>query len=763
MQAKTLSKSDRDLLWQRRWKARSDLLWLCRNVLGYTTVVDHVHGPMIENLQKFPLPSMEAARQADKCLDNGKWQYDPWCSPYELPNQGRRQLILAARGTYKTSLNTVAHTIQWLLNFPERTIVLIFSTDKKGQDTLKNEIKWHFQYNQKFRELFPDYCPQKRIADFGTAEEIILPNRDALIQRLQKKGGYKPPKEPSIMTLSIDKAGTGYHFDVMKCSDIVETTNIVTVMQRDQVKQRFGLLPSLLVHPTGWIDVEGTIYHPDDLHQKLIEDWLRKEPHERQWNIFIQPIIMRDTKGVKPRFDPLEMQLPWAKDVEGKAVPLWPERFPLALLEKLKNDPVEGGLTYACTPGYGKILMGDWSEKPIKDIEIGETVVGFGPYICPNGLQKQKLKPSIVLDKGSIKATVLELTMGSGRKLYCTEDHLWYTNRSTDKTHPSPFYPAKINRKIVKVYNPPQDVTDWEGDDPIMEIRTVGEDTVYWLKTETGNYVSQGYASKNSQRLLDLNAIEDEFLKPLQVPLSWVKRDAFRSVPIAYHVTTVDMADTTGAKSNSSCISTFALDRAGRTYLHDIRHGRFTPDELIRQIFEVYKLYSPQRITVEKTGFTQGLRPSIQRYEDVNHIYPNWDFRDAPRTTNKATRIINAVGPPLRSGELRIVEPLMGCDHDKITKILEDELRGVTPQSTGSSDDIIDTIAYYFLSREWLGREGLRRGSYDPLAQDRLVKEILEPEPMPESVHQEAFRKMIFSPEGNKDDIFDPFRRATGW
>src|SRR5215831_5412857 len=123
-------------LWQNRWRARTDKLWLANNVLGYDKLCEKIHGPMARKLQQFPLPTLEIARESDKILDNGSFQYTPWMDMYDLKGL-RRLLILHSRGYMKTSLNTITDTIQWLLNYPQMALVILFATDQKGQDTLK--------------------------------------------------------------------------------------------------------------------------------------------------------------------------------------------------------------------------------------------------------------------------------------------------------------------------------------------------------------------------------------------------------------------------------------------------------------------------------------------------------------------------------------------------------------------------------------------------------------------------------------------------
>src|SRR5579864_3004352 len=82
-----------------RWRARTDLGWLCREILDYKDVSNDgqgtahdLHAPLIDRLQKFPQPSKEQFEKND-VLHNGKWVYEPLKPMLELEGN-RRKLFL---------------------------------------------------------------------------------------------------------------------------------------------------------------------------------------------------------------------------------------------------------------------------------------------------------------------------------------------------------------------------------------------------------------------------------------------------------------------------------------------------------------------------------------------------------------------------------------------------------------------------------------------------------------------------------------------
>lgn len=328
--------------WRRnRWRARTDLVWLCNTVLNMPDVSWDVQGPFIEKLQKFPEPaSLEESEKHDH-FTGSKWEYRPLTPLYDLPG-GRRVLILDPRGHLKTSCNIVAHTLQWILNYPDIAVLVVQSTNKKAEDFVF-EVKQHFQVNPGFRALFPEHCPQDKVFDWGTRSEFTTEARS--------KGYIR--KEATVMTASIDKGISGYHYDVMKFTDIVEANNSGTPEQCEAVIRSFVTMENLLVRPDSWIDIEGTLYHHSDLYCQTMERELEKEEHARRWNIHIRSCYKRKRPDGQPQkfiFD--EINLPFEldesvpapkdpkRDPDLRRIPWFPARFPVHELESRRLDPL---------------------------------------------------------------------------------------------------------------------------------------------------------------------------------------------------------------------------------------------------------------------------------------------------------------------------------------------------------------------------------------------------------------------------------------
>src|SRR5215469_9982774 len=296
-----------------RHKARTNLLYLCREVLGYKDVSQEVHGEIIATLQHFK-------GGEDILGEGGLVKYTPAVSCWELEGP-RNQLILFPRGHLKTTIITIAHTIQWIINYPNIRILMSTATGDQVKKML-NEVKGHFQFNPGFRQVFPDYCPPpKKAGEWGSQEEFTVPNRT--VHR----------KEPTVSTCSVGKVIAGAHYEVIKNSDLVDKENVKTPNQIADVISHFGYLNPLLERSElspfhGWTDVEGTRYDFGDLYGRLLS--------AGTWRTLIRPRDAQDS--------------------------VWPARFPLSELKRIeaevgpyifscqyRNKPIppEGGL---CDP-----------------------------------------------------------------------------------------------------------------------------------------------------------------------------------------------------------------------------------------------------------------------------------------------------------------------------------------------------------------------------------------------------------------------------
>jgi intein/homing endonuclease/phage terminase large subunit-like protein len=150
-----------------------------------------------------------------------------------------------------------------------------------------------------------------------------------------------------------------------------------------------------------------------------------------------------------------------------------PLRFPKKVLD---NYRARGAMFY-CTPGFTPILMSDWTEKKIEDVQVGDEVVGYIPSVHKGTGKRGRptkirstVNKSIVLAKTKFHREVVKVTLQSGKEIYCTPDHCWWTRRTDEGSGRKPYLPARVGSRLFPVYDFLQEETpeqqrwlDWLG------------------------------------------------------------------------------------------------------------------------------------------------------------------------------------------------------------------------------------------------------------------------------------------------------------
>jgi hypothetical protein len=286
-----------------QWKAtrqacRTNLYALCK-ILGYKDVQKAVHGELIANLQQFKggidtvevkdIPNLKPGDAAFPNLKAIREAYKPFVPDFwDLEGQ-RKHANFFPRGTLKTTIQTFAHTLQWIINYPDIRILLSTHTDGAAKEMV-NELRKHFTANAMFRYLFPEFVPWGGDEEkFGNQEYFDTPART------------KWTKEHTFSFLTIGSHLSSRHFDVIKHEDLVDAENVKTVDRIASVRQHLGDMEPLLEkheHPVrgemkGWEDLAGTFYDFSDANYALWEaaknEWeARTKDPKRVWSVVMK-------------------------------------------------------------------------------------------------------------------------------------------------------------------------------------------------------------------------------------------------------------------------------------------------------------------------------------------------------------------------------------------------------------------------------------------------------------------------------------------
>jgi predicted phage terminase large subunit-like protein len=750
---------------EKRQRARTDLLFLCNEILGYKDVEAEMHGPVIDKIQKF-------RGGVDKFNSSGQWLYEPACEIWDLEGP-RNQLFLDPRGTLKTSLITQAQTVQWIINFPNVRILIDCAIEKQVNKVITG-IRSHFQFGERFRFFFPEFCPTaKKAADFGNQEGFTTPaRRDHTL------------RETTVSSATVGRKIAGSHYEVIFHSDLVDENNVKTAAQMEEVINHFKYSDPLLDRNPkppgyGWTIIEGTPYDFGDLHELI-----QKEERERiaagqepQWSISVRGGIKED----------------------GTA--LWPKRLPLQELERIRLKL--GDFIYSCFGAGTKILMSDFSDKPIEDIGVGDEVVGYE-------LNQAKLVKTRVLALNSKVAEVVKVQLASGMSFVVTPDHKFWNRRTEERR--SPYSKLHLGSEVSRVYSPSfhsaarewdwlSGILDGEGSctgsitiaqsaehnpevsqeiervltllgfnyktyyrkarpghkgsnlyvigggraekirllqncrlakkwrieqsiwahpkrlseslDRVVKITPLGMATVYNFQTESGNYIAEGIATKNCQYLC--KPVPSSGSLATREQIKFIPRSAINAIlPMLRLHVTVDLHGMEDKASHDYTVITLAgFDRDGRVYVLECYRGHYTPFETIERIFLIYERY-PQLfdIKIEKDAHARVLLPFLRREMGKRQRFPN--IIPIPRsTTISKVQRIRGLQPWFAGGVIKFADDL-GCRLELLEEILK--------FPSYPHDDILDTIA-----DQMQNRDGLAIGDVMPNMPKQVPEEFKHP------------------------------------
>lgn len=176
----------------------------------------------------------------------------PIINALEAPT--KRKLICVPRGTFKSSIASVAYPIWLLINNPDLRILIdseIYTNSKNYLRQIKN-----FMISEQFMMIFGDWR-----TDVWNEGEIIIKPRTKIL------------KDPSILAGGIGTTKVGHHYDVIIGDDYNSPSNSETFEQRKKVIDHYQMNQSIL-EPNGIYVVIGTRYSEGDLIGWILENEL---------------------------------------------------------------------------------------------------------------------------------------------------------------------------------------------------------------------------------------------------------------------------------------------------------------------------------------------------------------------------------------------------------------------------------------------------------------------------------------------------------
>lgn len=173
----------------------------------------------------------------------------------------KRKLICIPRGTFKSSIVSVAFPIWCLMRNPNLRIMLDSELYTNSKNFLR-EIKSHLQ-TAKFIELFGDWT-----TDTWNESEIIIKPRTKIL------------KDPSILAGGIGTTKVGVHVDMIIGDDYNSPQNSATPDSRKKVVDHYQYNTSIL-ELDGTYVVVGTRYAEDDLIGWILRNELGIDSYQK--------------------------------------------------------------------------------------------------------------------------------------------------------------------------------------------------------------------------------------------------------------------------------------------------------------------------------------------------------------------------------------------------------------------------------------------------------------------------------------------------
>lgn len=221
-------------------RGREDLIYLCKDILGYGEIEGGVHGKLVE----------------------------------VLTDDKRRKLILLPRGSFKSTIGTIGFSIYSFLRDPNIRILLDSEVLENSQKFLA-QIKLHLR-QESFVELYGDLISNKYRE---TAREFTVTTRTS-----------KNLKEGTVYATGIGTVNVGQHYDLIIADDLHSEKNVTTKDQIEGVIAHYRLLLSLL-EPNGTMILIGTRWHWGDTYEFLLENEVKDS---KEWEVYIEKAIRKD-------------------------------------------------------------------------------------------------------------------------------------------------------------------------------------------------------------------------------------------------------------------------------------------------------------------------------------------------------------------------------------------------------------------------------------------------------------------------------------
>ncbi len=288
-----------------RLRAKSDLFFLSRGVLGYELMSPRLHGHL--------------------------------CSWLEATRRVQYRILLLPRGHYKSTTKTITESVQmalpndngiieaWPYSLGPSIKLLLSHENKESASRFLYEIAQAFLQNPLLMALFPECVPSKIAGQRINKWELELP---------------RPTwsKEPTFDTIGAGGAAQGRHYHHIVMDDIIgeAARDSATVMKT--TLQWFDNVNSLLtrIKMDGW-DLVGT-------------RWSWKDIYSHAMDVYGVDKSRSVIRCMEDRDVPEGVACAYLRGNIESGVPIFPEEFDMEFFTRMRKNPKVYAAQYANNP-----------------------------------------------------------------------------------------------------------------------------------------------------------------------------------------------------------------------------------------------------------------------------------------------------------------------------------------------------------------------------------------------------------------------------
>jgi hypothetical protein len=182
----------------------------------------------------------------------------------------------AARGHFKTTLQ-IADIVQDLLIDPKATHLWVHNTLSQAAKAAE-EAAWHFQYNDKIREFWPEHCAPKGKKFYRSPAQDGTASFN-LVSRLKDRSA-----QPSFTACSIEKDVTGMHISgSVRMDDLISADTIKETGGLGKVSDYWSHTVIPVMDPGCKARNTGTRWDAADLYGKWI--------NSKRWQSLVRAVL----------------------------------------------------------------------------------------------------------------------------------------------------------------------------------------------------------------------------------------------------------------------------------------------------------------------------------------------------------------------------------------------------------------------------------------------------------------------------------------